>query len=116
MLRWAVRGGLRGGDESLSLLQSALYLSAHVLSRDKAQLAGQLRGRLLSSPETELQALAERAGQWQGALWLCPLAPCLEPPGGPLLRSLEGHLAGVRAAAITPDGTRVKAIAPQSTP
>jgi WD40 repeat protein len=30
----------------------------------------------------------------------------LTPPGGPLIRTLEGHASGVKAVALTPDGRR----------
>ena len=38
--------------------------------------------------------------------WLRPLRPSLTPPGGPLLRTLEGHTGGVNAVALTADGKR----------
>lgn len=37
-------------------------------------------------------------------VWLCPLTACLRPPGGPLIRTLEGHTDWVEAVAVTPDG------------
>ena len=92
-------------EQPLSLLRDTLRLSAHVLTRDKTQLAGQLYGRI---PETELD-LRERLHAWASGLkfsWLRPLRPTLDAPGGPLIRTLEGHTGAVFAVAITPDGER----------
>jgi len=47
-----------------------------------------------------------RSARWPGTPWLRPLAPSLTPPGGAMLRTLEGHTAGVWALAVTPDGQR----------
>ena len=100
----ALRSG--EGGEALLLVQGAIMLSAHVLARDKAQLAGQLLGRLLSSQESSVGDLLEGAREWSALPWLRPLTAGLRPSGGALLRTLEGHSAQVWAAALTPDGTR----------
>jgi hypothetical protein len=92
-------------EPSICLLRDALRLSAHVLNRDKSQLAGQMYGRI---PESELD-LRERLQAWASTSqlpWLRPLRPTLDPPGGPLIRTLEGHTNSVSAVAITPDGQR----------
>jgi WD40 repeat protein len=88
----------------LALVQGALRLSAHVLARDKRQLAGQLTGRLLFQESPQARALVNKAAGWKGSPWLRPVTPSLTPPGGPLVRTLEGHSYGVKAVAITPDG------------
>jgi WD40 repeat protein len=90
---------------SLRLMQGALRLSAHVLAKSKSQLAGQLLGRI---PEGELslrRSILERALAHPKP-WLRPLHPTLTNPGGPLLRTLEGHAGVVYAVAVTPDGKR----------
>ncbi|HAG81256.1 MAG TPA: hypothetical protein DCL61_08795, partial [Cyanobacteria bacterium UBA12227] len=74
--------------ETLRLIQGAIRLSAHILDRDKTQLAGQLLGRLMSFEVSEIQALLERAKQSKNSPWLRPLTPSLTPPGGRLLRTL----------------------------
>jgi WD40 repeat protein len=92
-------------EPSLRVVRDALRLSAHVLGRDKRQAASQLWGRI---PEGELD-LRTRLAEWTTALrggWLRPTRPTLETPGGPLIRTLEGHTASVSAVAITPDGQR----------
>jgi WD40 repeat protein len=94
------------GDQDLHLMQGALKLSAHVLAQDKAQLAGQLLGRLMTPGSPEVQAVLEQAKQWKGIVWLRPLMPSLMPPGGPLLRTLMGHAESVNAVAVTPDSQR----------
>ncbi|MEB3829974.1 hypothetical protein LKK83_21110, partial [Phormidium sp. CCY1219] len=85
-------------------IAGALRLSAHILERDPAQLAGQLLGRLLSFDTPDLQTLLETAKQWRGKTWLRPLTANLTPPGGPLLRTLSGHNGWVSAVALSPDG------------
>jgi WD40 repeat protein len=91
---------------TLKLIQGALRLSAHVLAKDKTQLAGQLLGRLLSFEVPAIQAMLMQAKP-RKSLWLRPLMPCLIPPGGALVRTLTGHSDAVIAVAVTPDGKRV---------
>ncbi|MFX1411946.1 MAG: hypothetical protein ACFFA6_16485, partial [Promethearchaeota archaeon] len=92
-------------DPDMRLARDALRLSAHVLARDKAQLPGQLVGRLCSFDSAGLRALVDSARAFRDAPWLCPLTPSLVAPGSPLLRTLKGRLAGTpRSVAITPDG------------
>ncbi|RZN36806.1 MAG: WD40 repeat domain-containing protein, partial [Methanosarcinales archaeon] len=91
------------GDSDLRLVQGAIRLSAHVLARDKTQLAGQLVGRLQTFQESGIQSMLQQAREWDGDLWLCPHAASLIPPG-PLIRILEGHTSWVDAVAVTPDG------------
>lgn len=55
-------------DKDLHLVQRALQMSAHILERDKTQLAGQLLGRLLYYESPEIQALLEQAKQLKG-IW-----------------------------------------------
>jgi WD40 repeat protein len=93
--------------ETLKLIQAALQLSAHILERDKTQLAGQLLGRLLDFPNPEIQAILAQAKQWQKAPWLRSLNASLIPPNGILIRTLMGHSDRVTAVAITPDGQRL---------
>jgi WD40 repeat protein len=88
----------------LRLVQSAIRLSAHVLARNHRQLAGQLAGRLLGNPSPNIQVLLKGADDGRGWPWLRPLTPSLAPPGGPLIRTFEGHMCWVHAVALTPDG------------
>ena len=44
-------------EKELSLIKSAIRLSAHVLPHDARQLAGQLTGRLLGDAAPNIQAL-----------------------------------------------------------
>jgi hypothetical protein len=50
-------------DKDLQLVQSSIRLSAHVLARDPAQLAGQLIGRLFSDTAPVIQALVKQAAE-----------------------------------------------------
>ncbi|MDZ8109135.1 MAG: hypothetical protein RM338_26405 [Nostoc sp. DedQUE12a] len=94
--------------KSLKLIQGALRLSAHVLVTDKQQLASQLHGRLLNQQMPEkIQALLAQIKQEKTTPWLCPLTPSLTPPGGRLLRTLNGHSKSVNAVTITPNGQQV---------
>jgi WD40 repeat protein/serine/threonine protein kinase len=88
----------------LRLVQLAIQLSAHVLARDYRQLAGQLTGRLLGNSAPDIQALLKGAAENKAWPWLQPLKPSLAPPGGPLIRTLEGHTSWVHAVTLTPDG------------
>ena len=89
----------------LRLVHSAVRLSAHVLARDKRQLAGQLTGRLLGNPAPIIQTLLKgAAAESRFGTWLQPLTPSLAPPGGPMIRTFEGHTAWVHAVVLTPHG------------
>jgi WD40 repeat protein len=91
------------GEGHLEVIRDALRLSAHVLARNKAKLAGQLLARL---PEREapLRDVIRARSAESPTPWLRPLRPSLEPPGGPLVRTLEGHTAGITSVVVTRDG------------
>jgi len=91
-------------DPDLRLVQGAIRLSAHVLARDKTQLAGQLLGRMQSFLESGIRSMLKQAREWESDLWLRPMTNSLTPPGGPLIRIFEGHTDWVEAVAVTPDG------------
>jgi TIR domain/APAF-1 helical domain/WD domain, G-beta repeat len=93
-------------DKDLQLVQSAIRLSANVLVRDQRQLASQLTGRLLGFDDNDIQALLKQAAEKAPRPSLWPLRANLTPPGGPLVRTLEGHSSSVRGVAITADGRR----------
>lgn len=93
--------------KTLKLIQGALRLSAHILRKDKKQLAGQLWGRMQHFAVPEIQAMLEVAKQQQVLPWLRPLTSNLVSPGGSLLLTFTGHSDSVRAVALTPDGKRV---------
>jgi WD40 repeat protein len=95
-----------GQTETLKLIQRAIRKSAHVLEKDKTQLAGQLLGRLLDFEKPQIQGLLEVARQLKNSPWLRPLRANLERPGEGCLRTLTGHTSGVNAVAIAPDGKR----------
>jgi WD40 repeat protein len=96
------------------LVRDTLRLSSHVLAKSKSNLAQQLLGRI---PETEWSlrdSILQRAAASREC-WLRPLRPSLTPPGGPLLRTLEGHAGGINAVALTPDGKRAVSASNDST-
>jgi WD40 repeat protein len=74
------------------------------VAHDRRQLAGQLTGRLLSNASPSIQALLKQAAEKGLVPWLRPLNSSLTAPGGPLVRTLEGHTGPVRDVAVTPDG------------
>ncbi len=94
------------GEVDLRLIQASIRLSAHIVARDPRQLAGQLIGRLLGNKTPSIQVLLKLAAGGKPWPWLRPLTPSLTAPGGPLIRTLEGHTAEVVAVAVTPDGRR----------
>ena len=88
-------------------VQQALRLSAHVLSRKwsrllSQQLAGQLLGRFEPIGEDGRRLLREAARR---AL-LRPRRVTMSRPGGPLIRTLEGHTSFLSGVAVL-DGQRV---------
>ncbi|HEX5757758.1 MAG TPA: NB-ARC domain-containing protein [Thermoanaerobaculia bacterium] len=91
-------------DPSVNLVQGALRLSAHVLAKSYAPLAGQLTGRLIQEGNGEIRALLSQARAETTSPWLRPLTPSLAPPGGALVRTLEGHMRWANSVAVTPDG------------
>ena len=90
--------------KSLSLLEGALRLSAHVLGRNPSQLPGQLTGRLLARAEPEVAGLLNQARSHTREPWLRPVSPCLDSPAGPLIRTMLEHGDRVRSVAVTEDG------------
>ena len=93
-------------EPCLHLVRDAIRLSAHVLVRDRRQLASQLTGRLLGIDDNDIQALLKQTAEKAPRPSLWPLRANLTPPGGPLVRILEGHSSSVSGVAITPDGRR----------
>ena len=93
-----------GQTESLKLIQGAIRKSAHVLERDKTQLAGHLWGRLLDSEMPGIQAMLAQAKQSKDSPWLRPLKANLDRANEGALRTLVGHTTYVKAVAIAPDG------------
>jgi hypothetical protein len=98
---------LETAGRSLELIQGALRLSAHLLIRDPSLLPGQLIGRLISFDIQEIKRMLLHVKSLRDVPWLRPITPSLIPPGGPLLRTLEGHTSFVNAVAVTPDGRHV---------
>jgi WD40 repeat protein len=97
---------LASADEELRLIQSALRLSAHVLVHDKWQLAGQLIGRLTGIGRAGIEDVLRQAAARNARPQLQPLTRSLTAPGGPLIRTVEGHRDAINAVAVTPDGRR----------
>jgi WD40 repeat protein len=93
--------------KALKLIQGALQLSAHILCKEKTQLAEQLLGRMQGFEVPSIQVLLEVAKQRKQTPWLRPLTASLTPPGGRLLRTLSGHSYSVNAVALSLDGTKV---------
>jgi WD40 repeat protein len=91
-------------EQELRQLQSALRLSANQLTKDRNQLAPHLLGRLMLEQTSGILALLQGTVQSQYGPWLRPLNASLISPGGPLLRTLEGHSDWVRSVVLTPDG------------
>ncbi|HEX4960179.1 MAG TPA: TIR domain-containing protein [Thermoanaerobaculia bacterium] len=93
-------------DDVLRSVRDTFRLSAHVLARDRKQLAPQLLGRLLGKGTPNLHAFLEEAKLQRKRPWLRPRTGGLIHPGGALIRTFEGHLTEVNAVAVI-DGRRV---------
>ncbi|MEG5090918.1 hypothetical protein QUB31_01105, partial [Microcoleus sp. B13-B4] len=93
-----------GQGETLRLIQGAIRKSAHVLEKDKTQLAGHLWSRLVDFETPEIQGVVKQAKQSRNSSCLWPLKPNLERANEGALRTLAGHSSRVTAVAIAPDG------------
>ena len=92
-------------DETCALVRDAIELSAHVISAHSEELPSQLVGRLLScNDDPRIRELIQNAGRIAPGMWLRPLKPALDPPGTPVLRTLDDHEGGVWGVVVTPDG------------
>src|SRR4028118_356763 len=94
----------QGQTETLRLIQGAIRKSAHVLEKDKTQLAGHLWGRLVDFEMPQIQVIVEQAKQSRNSPCLWPLRANLERPGEGCLRTRSGHTDSVNGVAIAPDG------------
>ncbi|MCG7852084.1 MAG: DUF4062 domain-containing protein [Methanosarcinaceae archaeon] len=99
-------GVLKSDGRAFKLIQATLRLSAHVIVKDKTQLASQLMGRMLSFEGIEIQKMLKQVRQWKEAPWICPLTSSLIMAGGALTRTMEGKYGPIVAVALTPDGRR----------
>jgi hypothetical protein len=91
-------------DEDLRLVQGSIRLSVNVLDRDISQLAGQLTGRLMSHDSPGIRAMLKQISGCMDKPWLRLLTATLTSPGGPLIRTLQGHTGSVNSVAVTSDG------------
>jgi len=89
-------------NEPLGLIQGAVVLSANALARDPSELAAQLLGRFLGNQTPAVRRLLDKMHA-PGECWLRPIHPCLIPPGGPLIRTIEGHMEVVCSVALHAD-------------
>ena len=91
-------------SETLRLIQGAIRKSAHVLEKDKTQLAVHLWSRLVDFETPEIQGVVKQAKQWRNSSCLWPLKPNLERANEGALRTLAGHSGSVWAVDLAPDG------------
>ncbi len=91
-------------SQSLRLIQGAIRKSAHVLEKEKTQLAVHLWSRLVDFETPEIQEVVKQAKQSRNSFCLWPLKPNLERANEGALRTLVGHTSFVLAVAIAPDG------------
>jgi len=90
---------------ALRLIHGALRLSLHVVAQYPAQFASQMVGRLLAHrDQPDVAKCVDEIAAVAPHPWLRPLHPCLDPPGGALLRTLKSHSGWVNGIAVTPDG------------
>lgn len=91
---------------AIRLLKSGLNLSAHILIKNKTQLAVQLYGRLVSHREnnSSINSLLETIVKHIELPNFVPTTPSLIQAGGSLIRTLTGHTAEVYCVAWSKDG------------
>ncbi|WP_162958819.1 NB-ARC domain-containing protein [Nocardia yunnanensis] len=90
---------------TVETVHGALQLSAAALADDPDLLAGQLIGRLLDDSRPKISALLSSIRRSSDRPWLCPRTPeSLTGPGGPLTRTLLGHVGRVTTVAVTTNG------------
>jgi WD40 repeat protein len=95
---------LRKKSNTVDLIAGALQLSMHVIAQDLKQFASQMTGRLLPFQEDPvIGRFLEGVAQATTCPWLRPINPALQEPGGPLIRTLEGHSQEILGLALTPD-------------
>jgi WD40 repeat protein len=121
--------------EALDLIHGALRLSSHIIAQDPAQFASQLVGRLLAYVQpggplpakqqfarlvakfafrqevfrgnnSTVQEITDLVVKAAPRPWLRPLQPALYPPGGGLVRTLEGLSYAAWSVAVSEDGRR----------
>ena len=92
--------------KALKLIQGTLSRSAHIIFQDSKQLKGQLSARLTHFDLPEIKNLLAQIATDKN-IGLYSLMGSLIPPGGGLIRTLEGHSYSVEAIAVTPDGKTV---------
>jgi WD40 repeat protein len=92
-------------DRELRLIESALRLAQNTLSKDKKQLANQIRGRLWIYKDKpyeypSITTLWNAVPDIPGTLTLLPTQqfPPMDQAGGALIRTLEGHTSMVLGA------------------
>lgn len=97
---------LAGEEQEFRLIQDALRLSAHILGRDKLNWLRIYSAASLTRLRNTFKNCSPGQRSWQSEFWLRPRTASLTPPGGALIRVLEGHLGGVKAVAVL-DNRRV---------
>ena len=93
------------GQEPARLIGGALRLSSHVLAMRPQEMQTQLLGRMLDFEEPEIRGLLDQARAAIGSPALIPVWRRLDPPGGPLLRTVEEHRDTINAIALSADDT-----------
>ena len=97
-------------DEEADYIGDSLRLAASTVAKDPDQLAPELVGRLIGVVDNypNIKGLVQRAEEVCSNTYpLTPLNTCLQPPGGLLLTSLEGHTDAVVAVKVTSDNRLV---------
>ncbi len=97
---------LAESDASLTSVQLALRLSAHVLANNPRQLASHLAARLLGSTDSGVRRLLSQAEKQQTVPCLQPLKRSLLAPDDISLHPLEDQADMVLSVAVNSDGRR----------
>ncbi|MDR3062766.1 MAG: DUF4062 domain-containing protein, partial [Methanobrevibacter sp.] len=98
---------LKNEPYHLKLIKECLILSSHILKGNKELLTEQLWGRMKDINNEEIKNLLEESQNNTKKPWLKPLSTYLDPPGGPLIRTLKGHTDSVFCVVFSPDGKSI---------
>ena len=93
--------------QDLTLIQNAIRLSDHILSKHKEQLASQLWGRLPHKNSSTILRLLHDTKERVKKPWIRPITSNLNQAGGQLDREIIGHTRSIISIKLTSDDSKL---------